>query len=32
MLQTEISINQQTFDFIVAKVLLSLESREAEKR
>ncbi|XP_076201734.1 nesprin-2 isoform X1 [Aptenodytes patagonicus] len=32
MLQTEISINQQTFNSIIAKVLLSLESREAEKR
>ncbi|XP_065491707.1 nesprin-2 isoform X2 [Caloenas nicobarica] len=32
MLQTEISINQQTFDSIIAKVLLSLETGEAEKR
>ncbi|XP_010191152.1 PREDICTED: nesprin-2-like, partial [Mesitornis unicolor] len=32
MLQTEISINQQTFNSIIAKVLLSLESGEAEKR
>ncbi|XP_030307946.1 nesprin-2 [Calypte anna] len=32
MLQTEISINQQTFDSIITKVLLSLESGEAEKR
>ncbi|XP_061854786.1 nesprin-2 isoform X2 [Colius striatus] len=32
MLQTEISINQQTFDSIVAKVLLSWESGEAENR
>ncbi|XP_063255607.1 nesprin-2 [Prinia subflava] len=32
MLQTEISINQQTFNSIIEKVLLSLESGEAEKR
>uniref|UniRef100_A0A803XRM3 Spectrin repeat containing nuclear envelope protein 2 n=1 Tax=Meleagris gallopavo TaxID=9103 RepID=A0A803XRM3_MELGA len=32
MLQTEISINQQTFNSIIAKVLLFLESGEAEKR
>ncbi|KAM7109858.1 nesprin-2 [Ciconia maguari] len=32
MLQTEISINQQTFNSIIAKVLVSLESGEAEKR
>ncbi|KAM9652315.1 nesprin-2 isoform 3-T5 [Morphnus guianensis] len=32
MLQTEISINQQTFNSIIAKVLLSLECGEAEKR
>ncbi|KAM6311325.1 nesprin-2 [Aegotheles albertisi] len=32
MLQTEISINQQTFNSIITKVLLSLESGEAEKR
>uniref|UniRef100_A0A8C3V6R4 Nesprin-2 n=1 Tax=Catharus ustulatus TaxID=91951 RepID=A0A8C3V6R4_CATUS len=32
MLQTEISINQQTFNSIVEKVLFSLESGEAEKR
>ncbi|XP_068803435.1 nesprin-2 [Struthio camelus] len=32
MLQTEISINQQTFNCIIAKVLLFLESGEAEKR
>ncbi|XP_069712839.1 nesprin-2 [Phaenicophaeus curvirostris] len=32
MLQTEISINQQTFNSIIAKVLLSLESGEAERR
>ncbi|XP_042654923.1 nesprin-2 isoform X2 [Tyto alba] len=32
MLQTEISINQQTFNSIIAKVLLSLESGEADKR
>ncbi|KAM6073754.1 nesprin-2 [Chlamydotis macqueenii] len=32
MLQTEISINQQTFNSIIAKVLLSLEYGEAEKR
>ncbi|KAI1237534.1 Nesprin-2, partial [Lamprotornis superbus] len=32
MLQTEISINQQTFNSIIEKVLFSLESGEAEKR
>uniref|UniRef100_A0A8C3BV29 Spectrin repeat containing nuclear envelope protein 2 n=1 Tax=Cairina moschata TaxID=8855 RepID=A0A8C3BV29_CAIMO len=32
MLQTEISINQQTFNSIIAKVLLFLESGGAEKR
>ncbi|XP_065605086.1 nesprin-2 isoform X2 [Cyrtonyx montezumae] len=32
MLQTEISINQQTFNSIIAKVLLFLESGEAKKR
>ncbi|XP_058716797.1 nesprin-2 [Poecile atricapillus] len=32
MLQTEISINQQIFNSIIEKVLLSLESGEAEKR
>ncbi|XP_053922750.1 nesprin-2 [Cuculus canorus] len=32
MLQTEISINQQTFNSIIAKVLLSFESGEAEQR
>ncbi|KAM6130878.1 nesprin-2 [Pterocles gutturalis] len=32
MLQTEIFINQQTFNSIIAKVLVSLESGEAEKR
>ncbi|XP_075568151.1 nesprin-2 [Pelecanus crispus] len=32
MLQTEISIDQQTFNSIIAKVLLFLESGEAEKR
>ncbi|XP_010289660.1 PREDICTED: nesprin-2-like, partial [Phaethon lepturus] len=32
MLQTEISINQQTFNSIIAKVLFSLESGEAERR
>ncbi|KAM9013927.1 nesprin-2 [Ara ararauna] len=32
MLQTEISINQQTFNSIIAKVLLSLESGEATQR
>ncbi|NXI70462.1 SYNE2 protein, partial [Anseranas semipalmata] len=32
MLQTEISINQQTFNSIIEKVLLFLESGEAEKR
>ncbi|XP_071413447.1 nesprin-2 isoform X2 [Pithys albifrons albifrons] len=32
MLQTEISINQQTFSSIIEKVLLFLESGEAEKR
>ncbi|XP_065694805.1 nesprin-2 isoform X2 [Patagioenas fasciata] len=32
MLQTEISINQQIFNSIIAKVLLSLETGEAEKR
>ncbi|XP_010144178.1 PREDICTED: nesprin-2-like, partial [Buceros rhinoceros silvestris] len=32
MLQTEISINQQTFNSIIEKVLPSLESGEAEKR
>ncbi|XP_021259550.1 nesprin-2 isoform X6 [Numida meleagris] len=32
MLQTEISINQQTFNSIIAKVLLFLESGEAEKK
>ncbi|NXK56413.1 SYNE2 protein, partial [Chauna torquata] len=32
MLQTEISINQRTFNSIIAKVLLFLESGEAEKR
>uniref|UniRef100_A0A8C3K9B5 Spectrin repeat containing nuclear envelope protein 2 n=1 Tax=Calidris pygmaea TaxID=425635 RepID=A0A8C3K9B5_9CHAR len=32
MLQTEICINQQTFNSIISKVLLSLESGEAEKR
>uniref|UniRef100_A0A8B9GDL0 Spectrin repeat containing nuclear envelope protein 2 n=1 Tax=Amazona collaria TaxID=241587 RepID=A0A8B9GDL0_9PSIT len=32
MLRTEISINQQTFNSIIAKVLLSLESGEAAQR
>uniref|UniRef100_A0A8U7ML44 Spectrin repeat containing nuclear envelope protein 2 n=1 Tax=Corvus moneduloides TaxID=1196302 RepID=A0A8U7ML44_CORMO len=32
ILQTEISINQQTFNSIIEKVLLSLESGEGEKR
>ncbi|XP_030338707.1 nesprin-2 isoform X2 [Strigops habroptila] len=32
MLQTEISISQQTFNSIIAKALLSLESGEAAKR
>ncbi|XP_014807094.1 PREDICTED: nesprin-2 isoform X2 [Calidris pugnax] len=32
MLQTEICINQQTFNSLISKVLLSLESGEAEKR